>query len=121
MWTLCKVYQFSASQCFCVQAYAAVSALTLWWVLKVGHDWEACQTKSKGSQELSVMLFGGLRPLEHLPGLPKPLWIVVFCWLKRVDSFLTLGMTCFTRLGDGLQRHVGMRLFKCLARMKWNI
>lgn len=51
--------------------------------------------KVKGSQELSVMLFGGLRPLEHLPRLPEPLWIVVFRWLQCVDSFFNTGNDLF--------------------------
>lgn len=52
-----------------------------------------------------AMLCGGVRPLEHLLGLPKPLWTVVLCWPQCVDSCCTLEMTYFTRPSDGLQRH----------------
>jgi len=65
----------------------------------------------KDHRDMCAMLCSGVRPLEDHRGLPKPLWIVVFCWPQCVDSFCTLGMTCFTGPSDASQRLWGMRLF----------
>lgn len=64
---------------------------------------------------MCAMLCGGVRPSEHLRGLPKPLWIVVLCRPQSLDSYCTLEMAYFTRPSDGLQRQRGMRLLRWSA------
>lgn len=48
---------------------------------------------------MCAMLFSGVRPMEHLRGLLKLLWIVVLCWPQCV-GYMHTGNYFMTLLGQ---------------------